>query len=259
MSHTVLLGFGVLFNLVACLSGSTESGGPTPSPAPTEAEPAAAQPEPEAAPQAGFVIGVTTLRKIASDERKMDDPAGNGKQVSNWVATLYRGEEVSIVGSEGEWSNVKASDDSEGWIHTDRMVVGADTKIGTLYDEGKTFARPDLLAMDADKTIEAGSLVFVLDEKEQFSQVDFPRSGFSSAKAWTLTSALVFDPNEVAAAKLIMKVRHLRAQKDASAKQLEELARSQFGSSRLISLLDQPIEGVEGEGEVEGDGAGTPP
>lgn len=230
--------------------------------APSEVEAAApAAPEP-AEPQAGFVLGVTTLRKIASDDRKMPDPAGGDKQVSNWVATLYRGEEVSILGAEGEWSNVRASDDSEGWIHTDRMVVGADTKVGTLFDEGKVFARPDLLALEADRTVEAGALVFVVDEKEQFSQVDYPRSGFNSAKAWTLTSGLVFDANEVAAAKLIAKVRHLRSQNDASAKQLEDLARSQFGSSRLIALLDQPIEGVEGEGEggVEGDGAGaTPP
>ena len=54
-------------------------------------------------------------------------------------------------------------------------------------------------------------------------------------------------------AKLIMKIRHLRKNKDDSATQLEELARSQFGVSKLIALLEaQPTAPDAAEGDTEG-------
>jgi hypothetical protein len=259
MSQVVPVTVAFALGMLACFGGSSES----PEPAPVEPEPVAAPTEPEPAERPGHVIGVTSLRKQPNDDKKVDD--GSGKQVSNWVATLYRGETVTVFGENpaGDWVNARLSDGAEGWLKADRVVAGAEVKVATLYEEGKTFRRPDLLALDTDKTIEPGSLLFVVQEKDQFSEVDYPRSGWNSNKAWTLTSELVEDPNEVEVAKVVAKIRHLRAENSDDAKQLEELARSQFGSSRLIALLDQPVEEGEAppegeEGDLEAGGGGDP-
>ncbi|MEZ4241085.1 MAG: SH3 domain-containing protein [Myxococcota bacterium] len=253
MTHVVPLALAIAASLIGCFGGgSTET--PAPAPQPEVAAPAPAPDEP--AERNGFVIGVTSLRKEPTDDRKIDD--GSGKQVSNWIATLYRGEQVTVFGENDakDWVHARLPLGDEGWLKADRVVAGPDVRAATLYDEGKTFRRPDLLALDTDKTIEPGSLLFVMQEKDQFAEVDYPRSGWSSNKAWTLTSELIYDPNEVEVAKVVAKVRHLRAEGSEDAKQLEELARSQFASSRLITLLDQPDaapSGDEGEGDGEED------
>jgi hypothetical protein len=247
MSQVVPVTVALALALLACFGGPSEA----PEPVPEAPEPVEAPSTPEPAEQPGHVIGVTSLRKQPTDDKKIDD--GSGKQVSNWIATLYRGETVTIFGKNpaGDWHNARLSDGTEGWLKGDRVVAGADTRVVTLYQEGKTFRRPDLLALDTDKTIEPGSLLFVIQEKDQFSEVDYPRSGWSSNTAWTLTSELSEDPAEVEVAKVVAKIRHLRAENSEDAKQLEELARSQFGSSRLISLLDEPE--AEGGAAPEGE------
>jgi len=251
-----------LFALVSMLSGCFGGGGKSGTPKDGAPEPApSASPAPapsEAAPTVGYVVGKTTVRKTASDDRKIPDPAGGDKQVSNYVTALYRGEKVDIVGADGDWTHIKASDASDGWLKTNRLVIEDDkTKVSTLFAEGKVFDRPDLLALASDRKIEAGSLVFVLSEKDQFSEVDYPKNAVTDVHAWALSSDLNSDPNEVEAAKIIAKVRELRADNDPGAKQMEELARSQYSSSKLLSLLDQPAE-VPPEGATD-DGAAPAP
>src|SRR5687768_3431991 len=95
--------FAVLAYLLACTGGSEVE-----TPAPTDqavAEPVAAEPE---TPSEGLVVGKTTLRKAATDEKKIDD--GSGKMVSNYVTSLGRGEKVSVLGTDGDWTEVKVSD-----------------------------------------------------------------------------------------------------------------------------------------------------
>lgn len=247
-----------LGSLVACMGGSET---PTEVPAPAPDAPVEVAPEP-VAPKDAFLVGRTTLRKTASDEKKIPDPAGGDKTVSNFVTTLDRGEQVQVMGTDGEWTQVKLSDGKDGWLKTNRVVlVGPNTQVATLFTPGKVFTRPDLLSLETDKSLEAGGLLFVLQTKDQFSEVDWPKSAVSNSTAWTLSSELVTDPNEVAAAKLIMKVRQLRADNDPAAAQMEELTRSQFASSQLLKLLDQPapVEAPPGEGApVEGAAPTTP-
>lgn len=233
--------FALIPTLMACIGGDPEVSTPTPSPEPAAVEPAA---EPEPAVTEGYIVGQTALRKAPSDDKKIPDPENPGKQVSNFISggSFNRGELVTILGEDGEWSNVRASDGKEGWIKTNRMVKGEDLKVGTLYTEGKVFQRPDLLALDSTKKIEAGSLIFLLEEKDQFASVDYPRSGASSTKGWTLKSDLVFEASEIEVAKLIGRIRQLRADNNPEAKMVEELARSQFAGSQLLTLLDTPEE-----------------
>jgi SH3-like domain-containing protein len=233
-------------SLMGCLGGEEVVTPPTPAPAPTDVEPVAEEPAP--APTEGYIVGLTSLRKTPSDDKKIPDPEKPEKQISNYVAgaSFNRGELVTLLGTQDDWSNVRASDGKEGWIKTNRVVTGPDVKIATLYTEGKIFQRPDLLALDSTKKIEPGSLVFMLEEKDQFASVNY--SG--STTGWTLKNELIFEQSEVEAAKLISKIRQMRADNDAGAAKMEELARSQFAGSQLLTLLDTappggaPVEGV---------------
>jgi SH3-like domain-containing protein len=231
--------FALIPSLMGCLGGDeTVVPAPPPTPAPTAVEAGTdgnGAEEPEA-PTEGYVVGLTSLRKTPSDDKKVPDPENPDKQISNYVpgASFNRGELVTLLGEQGEWSNVRASDGKEGWLKTNRIVKGADLKIGTLYTEGKIFQRPDLLALDSTKKIDPGSLVFMVEEKDQFASVNYT----GSTTGWTLKTDLVFEQSEVEAAKLISKIRQLRADNDAGAPKMEELARSQFAGSQLLTLLD---------------------
>lgn len=234
----------VCFGLFACEKNDS-------APLPTEpvgAELAAAAeptPEPEIE-EAAYITGTTSLKKIPSDDKRIDDPEGKAKKkISNWRETLYRGEEVTLLGKENNWAHVRTSADVEGWLNPKNLLRAADVTMATVFDEVKIFRRPDLLALSSGKKITAGNLLFVLKSKEQFAQVNYPSSEYSGANAWVLSEKLSKDDAEIAVAKLIMKIRTLRKKKDPSATELTDLARSQYKDSKLLSLLDE--EGAEGE------------
>lgn len=246
MSRIVL----VLAALFACQGEEPQAPADAPDPAPAHEEPA---PEPQPETKEGFVIGQTSLRKVASEDKKIDNPDGDGK-VSNWIVTLERGEQVTVLGEEGDWSNVRTSEGKEGWFKTERMVPGT-AKPAVLFEPGKLFKRPDLLSLNTDKKLPAGTVIFALEENDKFTEVDYPRSAYSSLKGWAMTSDLSFDETEVEAAKIIARIMHLREKDADSAAQLEELVRTQFSSSKLLPLLDveeEEPEGGEGEGAEEG-------
>ena len=70
-----------------------------------------------------------------------------------------------------------------------------------------------------------------------------PISG--TATTWGLSEKLSSNPKEVEAAKLLNKIRSLTKKNDPSAAELVELAKTQFGDSKVISLLQTNDE--EGE------------
>lgn len=250
----------MLGSLMACQKGE-EAKAPSDATAAADTQRGEPAGEPTPAPEAkveepALVNGTTVLKKEPSDDRRIEV---NGKKVSNWLATLYRGEEVVVLGKEGDFTKARTSDETEGWIKSDRLVRAADVELATVAEEAKVWRRPDVVALDANKTIAPGSLLFVLKKKDQFAEVDYPRSEYSSSTAWVMADKLITEANEVSAAKLIMKIRYLREKKDASATQLTEIARSQFGSSQLIGLLDQSAaEGDEGDDMPEDEDGDTP-
>src|SRR5262245_843731 len=106
--------FALIPTLMACFGGSSQ----TPAPTVEQPNPVAPNPtveEPAPAPTEGYIVGLTSLRKTASDDKKIPDPDHPDKQVSNYVsgASFNRGELVTLLGEDGEWSNVRASDGKE--------------------------------------------------------------------------------------------------------------------------------------------------
>ncbi len=226
---------GTILFMVACTDSST-----TKEPASTEtAENVEAVPEPEPEPETfdAHITGLTSLRKKPTKDRKIENEGG--KKVSNWLATLYRGETVTVLEGEGEWSHVKSSGESEGWIEKRLLIPVDEVRIATTLEDIKIFKRPDLLALSGKNTIAAGSLIFVKKDKDQFSEVDYPRSAYAGTNAWVLSAKLNTDVQEVALAKLLSKIRHLQEKNDDDAAPLIEIAKEQYGGAKLIDLLQK--------------------
>ena len=197
--------------------------------APTAGVPAA----PAAAVEQAYVTFVTGLRKEPTDAQKIDD-AATGKKVGNWLTTLYRGEEVAILEVKGDWARVRASDDSEGWVQKNGLLPVEGVTVATVFEQAKTFSRPDLLALNATRVVEPGTLLFGLKTKDQFAEVNF----YGQGSAWILAEKLNTDAREIAAAKLLAKVRWLKERKDTSADKVMELARTEFADSKLSGMAD---------------------
>ncbi|HSN90783.1 MAG TPA: SH3 domain-containing protein [Anaeromyxobacteraceae bacterium] len=190
---------------------------------------------PAAGPQAGppaYVTSAVSLRRERSEAPRVKDPAG--KDVSNWVATLQRGERVSVLEPGPDWQRVRASDDKEGWVKTSALLPGEGVTAATVRTPADVFDRPDLLAANAKRKVEPGTLLLVVKEKPPFAEVNV--SGTSNV--WVLADRLAASENDVAVAKLIEKARWLeRNAKHDEAKQILELARSHFPGEPLLEEL----------------------
>ncbi|MBI5507383.1 MAG: SH3 domain-containing protein [Deltaproteobacteria bacterium] len=251
MTRSLLL-FLLAFAVAACTKD--EAVAPTPDNRPSPAATAPAAPVPAGEPEQALVTAVTSLKREPNDAAKVD--AADGKKVSNWVATLYRGEQVTVLKVQDDWAAIKASDESTGWMKKTDLLPNEGTSLATVFETVKTFNRPDLLALNAARTIESGTLLFVVKTKDQFSEVNFQ----GKATAWVLSEKLNMDVNEIAAAKLVNKIRWLKAKKDPAADQFLELARSQFGGSRLVTMFDEAAKAGTEPGEAAApEGAGTAP
>ena len=238
----------------ACSGGQdSKSESPTDAPAATDDAVVTAEPEPEPVEVLpGFLTGNYAIWKQPTSDRKIPNPDGEGT-VTNWMANLERGmelERVDLSGDEGEWSKIKIAD-KEGWILTERILTGEDLKLGVVVEETQKFKRPEVLALDIDKRIPAGALLIVGKTEGKFVEVNHPTGVYDSEIAWARTKDVMTDATEVEAAKVVTRILQLREKDADGAAQLEKLAREEFSSSKLLSLLDV-VEEAEGEGE-EGD------
>ena len=204
-------------------------------PAPDTAAPSAntlapAEPRPSQAGEQAFVTGVTAVRRASNEDKQVEDPKKPGKKVNNYITTLHRGEQVQVVSVEGDWAQVRSSDEKEGWTKKDALLPSQGVTMATTLDEAKTFDRPDLLALNAKRKVAAGALVYALRAKDQFSEVNIG----GSSTAWVLTSSLISEQREVDAAKLLNKARWLTDHKDASAADLMDLAKKEYGDTKVM-------------------------
>jgi hypothetical protein len=208
-----------------------------------------------------YITQVTPVRRESSDAKEVEE-AGKKKKQPNWLATLYRGEQVTVLSTRGDWLVVRTSDEKTGWVKLDSVLSGAGLEMATVLDKSKMFSRPDLLALLGTRAIEPGSLLFSLRAKDQFSEVNV--SGTSTV--WVLTDVLSKDPKEVDAAKLLHKARLLKEKNDPAADGLLDLARTQFASTRLVQtqLLAPPADPNSAAADANGlapaatgDGAGV--
>jgi SH3-like domain-containing protein len=190
-------------------------------------------PRPSQAGEQAFVTGVTAVRRANTDDKQVDDPKKPGKKLNNYITTLHRGEQVQVVSVEGDWAQVRSSDEKEGWTKKDALLPSEGVTMVTTLDEAKTFDRPDLLALNAKRKVAPGALVYAMRTKDQFSEVNLG----GTSTAWVLTSNLVSEQREVDAAKLLNKARWLTEHKDATAADLMDLAKKEYGDTKVMQAL----------------------
>jgi SH3-like domain-containing protein len=204
-------------------------------PAPESAEAAAPPPPGIALPAAGpfpaYVSGVTTLRREPTDAPRV---AAGKKTVPNQLAVLQRGEKVTVLEARDEWAKVRSSDDREGWLPRGAVLEGEGIAEATVLAPADVFDRPDLLAANARRRIEPGTLLLVVKARPPFSEVNVS----SGPNAWVLTERLATGDKEVSVAKLAEKARWLvRTGKPDEAKQILALAREHFAGTPLVEAL----------------------
>lgn len=211
-----------------------------PPPAPAGAPPAAAPDLAAAGP--AHVSGVTPLRREPSEAARAKGPGG--KDVSNQLALLQRGERVTVLEARQDWAKVRASDDREGWLKRALVLEGGAAE-ATVVVPADVFDRPDLLAANARRKVEPGTLLLVVRTRPPFSEVNVS----SGPNAWVLSERLATDEREVSVAKLMEKARWLaRAGKPDEARQLLALARDRFAGSPLLDAFGAEL----GEGPTPG-------
>jgi hypothetical protein len=181
---------------------------------------------------AAYVRGATTLRREPSEAARVPGPTG--KELSNALAFLQRGEKVTVVEAREDWAKVRSSDDREGWLRRGALLEGDGVTEATVLAPADVFDRPDLLAANAKRRIEPGTLLLVVKSRAPFSEVNVS----SGPNAWVLSERLASGAREVSVAKLAEKARWLaRNGKHDEALQILTLARDHFAGTPLLDAL----------------------
>jgi hypothetical protein len=207
-------------------------------PAPPAAAPAAA-PAPAgagaAAPAGGpaaYANQPTALRREPKEAARVRGPGG--KETANVLAVLLRGERVTVLEARDDWARVRSSDDREGWLKRATVLEGEGLVEATVLVPADVFDRPDLLAANARRRIDPGTLLLVVKTRPPFSEVNVS----SGPNAWVLSERIATGEKEVSVAKLMEKARWLaRSGKADEAKQILALARASFPGVALLDVL----------------------
>jgi SH3-like domain-containing protein len=212
---------------VACSKGSAPATGQGRGAAPPGTSPAAPSTSAFA-----YVSAATTLRREPSEAARV---RGTGKKdVPNQLALLLRGEKVTVLEAREDWARVRTSDDAEGWLRRASLLEGEGLSEATVLAQADVFDRPDLLAANARRKVEPGTLLLVVRTKPPFSEVNLS----SGPNAWVLSERLATGEREVSVAKLAEKARWLKkAGKEDEAKQILALARQSFAGVPLVDTL----------------------
>jgi hypothetical protein len=205
---------------------------------------------PAAAHGPAYVSAVAALRREPSNAARV--PGASGKEVSNFLATLHRGEKVALLEVREDWALVRLSDDREGWMKRNALLEGEAITEATVLVTADVFDRPDLLAANAKRKIEPGTLVLVVRSRPPFTEVNVA----GAQNAWVLTERLATGEREVSVAKLVEKARWLvRSDKKDEALQILALARTHFAGVGLVDALAAEL----GEVPVPPDGGAVVP
>ncbi len=209
---------------LACSRSPAPAGGAVAAPPGTAQAPAG--------PTAAYVSGATTLRREPTDAARVAGPGR--KEVVNQLAFLLRGEKITVIEAREDWAKVRSSDDREGWLRRSAILEGEGIAEATVLAVADVFDRPDLLAANARRKIDPGTLLLVVKARPPFSEVNVS----SGPNAWVLTERLATGEKEVSVAKLAEKARFLaRSGKPEEAKQILALARQQFAGVPLVEAL----------------------
>ena len=111
------------------------------------------------------------------------------------------------------------------------------------------FDRPDLLAANARRKLDPGTLLFIRKTKDLFTEVD----AGPGASTWILTDRVTTLPGDVASAKLVEKARFLRRnERPDEARELLALLRSRYPESPLVSVLAAELGETAADGGARG-------
>jgi hypothetical protein len=236
--------------LAVCLAACGKSSPPAPATGEAGGVPAAAATP--GLPAAAHVSSATSLRREPIDAPRVKGPTG--KDVSNTLAVMQRGEKVSLLEAREDWARVRSSDDREGWLKRGAILEGDEVAEATVLGPADVFDRPDLLAANARRKIEAGTLLLVVKTRAPFSEVNVS----SGPNAWVLSDRLATGEKEVSVAKLAEKGRWLKRNgREEEAKQILALARQHFADVPLVEAVAAEIEGPP-PGEVVPASAAAP-
>lgn len=236
------------------LACTGQKGAPTPPPA--GAPDAAVAVATHADGEMAYVTAVAPLRREPTDAARV--PGAKPKSsVPNAVALLQRGEKVTLVEARDEWVRVRASDETAGWMKKGLLLPALGVTEATLLQPADAFDRPDLLALNARRKIDPGTLVLVVRDRELFSEINLS----SGASAWVLSDRLSRSPRDVMVAKLAEKARWLvKSGRAEEAKEVLALARSQFADVPLVQIIAAELgEGPPDGGAPEPGAPGGPP
>jgi hypothetical protein len=205
--------------------------------------------EPAADPASRFVTVLSTLRREPVEHGQVK-PEGARTPLPNGLAVLHRGERVTFVESRGDWAHVRASDGVEGWLKGAVLLPASEVQEGTILVVAWAFDRPDLLAANARRKLDPGTLLFIRKTKDLFTEVD----AGNGPPTWILTDRVTTQPGDVGAAKLVEKARFLRrSDRPAEALEVLSLLRSRAPESPLVPILAAELGEVPpGGGAPEG-------
>ena len=208
-----------------------------------------------------FITSISGLRRKATTDRKIDKEDGKGK-VSNWMITLFRGEEIQIIKKEDKWSKVKIVGGQEGYIQNSDFIESSEIKSATCNSSLKTFSRPDLMNVNAKRTLDAGTLLYIVNTRDTFSEVNF----YGQRTMWVLSEKLNFEKKEVEYAKVLGKMRWLKKKnKTDELNALVDIIKTKFADSQIfiataeefdIEIKDKPEDSSKeqnAEGSADGE------
>ena len=205
--------------------------------------------EPPVDPALRFVTALSTLRREPVEQAQVK-PEGARAPVPNGIAVLHRGERVTLVEARGDWARVRASDGVEGWLKGAALLPASEVQEGTILVLAWAFDRPDLLAANARRKLDPGTLLFVRKTGDLFTEVD----AGNGPPTWILTDRVTTQPGDVDAAKLVEKARFLRrSDRFSEALEVLSLLRSRAPDSPLVPILAVELgEAPAGGGAPEG-------
>jgi hypothetical protein len=193
-----------------------------------------------------YVSRTTVINREPSEQGKVDD---HGKQVANWLATLARGEFVTpLERTEGAYVRVRMSNDVEGWLKKDTILLDPEVVPATVLEDVEVFDRPESVAVNTKLQIKCGTLVFSLRQSQQFTQVNVPGMN----PVWVQTNRLSTDANEVGVARLLSRSRELVASTSGDGADLLQLAKDTYRLARLNSAAEElaPLVNEEAQNEA---------
>jgi len=189
--------------------------------------------EPAVDPSLRYVTALSTLRREPTEQARVKS-VGSKTLVPNAITVLHRGERVGLVETREEWSRVRASDGVEGWLKSAGLAPASEVQEGTVLLVAWAFDRPDLLAANARRKLDPGTLLLIRKTKDLFTEVD----AGPGPSIWILTDRVTTQPDDVASAKLVEKARFLlRNDRPQEARELLALLRSRSPDSPLVAVL----------------------